>query len=80
MYTGMIEGPGVRTNFDMVHLKRIPHQFNHMEGLLNMFKSKIVSSFIYEDLPIFFINQCVTLEPKIKYQPFSPCSVLHDCI
>ncbi|XP_071844702.1 rab3 GTPase-activating protein catalytic subunit-like isoform X2 [Apostichopus japonicus] len=43
MYTGICEIPRLRTNFDMVHLKRIPHQYNHLEGLLNVFKSKIAS-------------------------------------
>ncbi|XP_071792280.1 rab3 GTPase-activating protein catalytic subunit-like isoform X2 [Asterias amurensis] len=43
MYTGICEAPGIRTTFDMVHLKRIPHQFGHMEGLINIFKSKIAS-------------------------------------
>nr|XP_006816405.1 PREDICTED: rab3 GTPase-activating protein catalytic subunit-like [Saccoglossus kowalevskii] len=41
MYVGQCEGPGMRTSFDMVHLKKIPHQFNHLAGLLGVFKSKI---------------------------------------
>ncbi|XP_041477306.1 rab3 GTPase-activating protein catalytic subunit-like [Lytechinus variegatus] len=43
MYTGVCEAPGVRTTFDIVHLKRIPHQYNHLEGLVNVFKSKLAS-------------------------------------
>ncbi|XP_022111820.1 rab3 GTPase-activating protein catalytic subunit-like [Acanthaster planci] len=43
MYTGICEAPGVRTTFDMVHLKRTPHQYSHMEGLLNIFKSKLAT-------------------------------------
>ncbi|XP_077997168.1 rab3 GTPase-activating protein catalytic subunit-like [Glandiceps talaboti] len=43
MYLGQCEGPGVRTCFDMVHLKKIPYQFNHLAGLLGVFKSKIAS-------------------------------------
>ncbi|XP_072180720.1 rab3 GTPase-activating protein catalytic subunit-like [Diadema setosum] len=41
MYTGVCEAPGVRTSFDIVHLKKIPHQYNHLEGLVNIFKSKL---------------------------------------
>ncbi|XP_019614201.1 PREDICTED: rab3 GTPase-activating protein catalytic subunit-like [Branchiostoma belcheri] len=41
MYVGVCEGGGLRTNYDMVHLKRIPQQYNHLAGLLDVFKSKI---------------------------------------
>ncbi|XP_035661424.1 rab3 GTPase-activating protein catalytic subunit-like isoform X2 [Branchiostoma floridae] len=41
MYQGVCEGGGLRTNYDMVHLKRIPPQYDHLAGLLDVFKSKI---------------------------------------
>ncbi len=44
MYAGECQGPGVRTDFEMVHLRKVPSQYNHLSGLLDIFKSKIVSS------------------------------------
>ncbi|XP_041056975.1 rab3 GTPase-activating protein catalytic subunit isoform X2 [Carcharodon carcharias] len=41
MYVGACEGPGVRTDFEMVHLRKVPNQYNHLSGLLDIFKSKI---------------------------------------
>ncbi|KAG7253213.1 hypothetical protein CRUP_028420, partial [Coryphaenoides rupestris] len=41
MYAGACQGPGVRTDFEMVHLRKVPSQYNHLSGLLNIFKSKI---------------------------------------
>ncbi|XP_036400924.1 rab3 GTPase-activating protein catalytic subunit isoform X1 [Megalops cyprinoides] len=41
MYTGECQGPGVRTDFEMVHLRKVPSQYNHLSGLLDIFKSKI---------------------------------------
>ncbi|XP_078408596.1 rab3 GTPase-activating protein catalytic subunit isoform X8 [Cetorhinus maximus] len=41
MYVGACEGPGVRTDFEMVHLRKVPNQYNHLSGLLDVFKSKI---------------------------------------
>lgn len=43
MYAGECQGPGVRTDFEMVHLRKVPTQYNHLSGLLDIFKSKIVS-------------------------------------
>lgn len=43
MYTGECQGPGVRTDFEMVHLRKVPSQYNRLSGLLDIFKSKIVS-------------------------------------
>ncbi|XP_013395929.1 rab3 GTPase-activating protein catalytic subunit-like [Lingula anatina] len=43
LYYGLCEFPGVRTSFDMVHLKRIPPQYNHLSGLLDVFKGKLAS-------------------------------------
>ncbi|XP_030642604.1 rab3 GTPase-activating protein catalytic subunit isoform X1 [Chanos chanos] len=41
MYAGECQGPGVRTDFEMVHLRKVPSQYNHLSGLLDVFKSKI---------------------------------------
>ncbi|KAG5283235.1 hypothetical protein AALO_G00039870 [Alosa alosa] len=41
MYTGECQGSGVRTDFEMVHLRKVPSQYNHLAGLLDIFKSKI---------------------------------------
>ncbi|MGH0148992.1 UNVERIFIED_CONTAM: hypothetical protein FKN15_021176 [Acipenser sinensis] len=41
MYAGECQGPGVRTDFEMVHLRKVPNQYNHLSGLLDIFKSKI---------------------------------------
>ncbi|XP_043930878.1 rab3 GTPase-activating protein catalytic subunit isoform X2 [Protopterus annectens] len=41
MYVGECQGPGVRTDFEMVHLRKVPNQYNHLSGLLDIFKSKI---------------------------------------
>lgn len=43
MYAGECQGPGVRTDFEMVHLRRVPSQYTRLSGLLDIFKSKIVS-------------------------------------
>lgn len=44
MYVGECQGPGVRTDFEMVHLRKVPSQYTHLSGLLDVFKSKIVSA------------------------------------
>uniref|UniRef100_A0A8B9KJQ6 Rab3 GTPase-activating protein catalytic subunit n=1 Tax=Astyanax mexicanus TaxID=7994 RepID=A0A8B9KJQ6_ASTMX len=41
MYAGECQGPGVRTEFEMVHLRKVPSQYNHLSGLLDIFKAKI---------------------------------------
>ncbi|KAM6071107.1 rab3 GTPase-activating protein catalytic subunit isoform 1-T1 [Chlamydotis macqueenii] len=41
MYVGECQGPGVRTDFEMVHLRKVPNQYTHVSGLLDVFKSKI---------------------------------------
>ncbi|CAL8267074.1 unnamed protein product [Lota lota] len=41
LYAGECQGPGVRTDFEMVHLRKVPSQYNHLSGLLDIFKSKI---------------------------------------
>jgi len=47
MYVGECQGPGVRTDFEMVHLRKVPSQYTHLSGLLDVFKSKIVSASVY---------------------------------
>uniref|UniRef100_A0A673HI06 Rab3 GTPase-activating protein catalytic subunit n=1 Tax=Sinocyclocheilus rhinocerous TaxID=307959 RepID=A0A673HI06_9TELE len=41
MYTGECQGPGVRTDFEMVHLRKAPGQYTHLSGLLDIFKNKM---------------------------------------
>ncbi|XP_041431611.1 rab3 GTPase-activating protein catalytic subunit isoform X1 [Xenopus laevis] len=41
LYVGECRGPGVRTDFEMVHLRKVPNQYTHLSGLLDIFKSKI---------------------------------------
>ncbi|KAK5881745.1 hypothetical protein CesoFtcFv8_022507 [Champsocephalus esox] len=41
VYAGECQGPGVRTDFEMVHLRKVPSQYNHLSGLLDVFKAKI---------------------------------------
>ncbi|KAF2985064.1 hypothetical protein EK904_012663, partial [Melospiza melodia maxima] len=41
MYVGECQGPGVRTDFEMVHLRKVPGQYTHLSGLLDIFKTKI---------------------------------------
>uniref|UniRef100_A0A673ALT1 Rab3 GTPase-activating protein catalytic subunit n=1 Tax=Sphaeramia orbicularis TaxID=375764 RepID=A0A673ALT1_9TELE len=41
MFAGECQGPGVRTDFEMVHLRKVPSQYNHLSGLLDIFKSKM---------------------------------------
>lgn len=44
MFVGVAEGPaGIRVNFDTIHLKQAPSKYMHLAGLMDMFKSKIVS-------------------------------------
>lgn len=42
-FLGVCEGSGIRTSFDMIHLHRTFPQYNHLSGLLSLFKSKLVS-------------------------------------
>uniref|UniRef100_A0AAQ5ZCY2 Rab3 GTPase-activating protein catalytic subunit n=1 Tax=Amphiprion ocellaris TaxID=80972 RepID=A0AAQ5ZCY2_AMPOC len=41
MYAGECQGSGVRTDFEIVQLRKVPSQYNHLSGLLDIFKSKI---------------------------------------
>ncbi|XP_039279363.1 rab3 GTPase-activating protein catalytic subunit [Nilaparvata lugens] len=40
-YLGLCEGRGIRAEFEMVHLKKIPQDCKHLTGLLNVFKSRL---------------------------------------
>lgn len=42
-FLGVYEGDGVRTNFEMVHLRRGPPHCQYLTGLLDLFKTKIMS-------------------------------------
>ncbi|XP_021920083.1 rab3 GTPase-activating protein catalytic subunit isoform X2 [Zootermopsis nevadensis] len=42
-YMGVCEGKGIRSEFEMVHLKRTPPHCRYLTGLLNLFKSKVAS-------------------------------------
>lgn len=42
-YLGIFEDKDLRTNFDTIHLKRIPNHCLHLNGLTNLFKGKIGS-------------------------------------
>jgi Rab3 GTPase-activating protein catalytic subunit len=47
LYVGVSEFSGFRTSFEMVELKSAPHHYTHLAGLLDVFKAKVVSMFIY---------------------------------
>ncbi|XP_047465417.1 rab3 GTPase-activating protein catalytic subunit isoform X2 [Mugil cephalus] len=51
MYSGECQGPGVRTDFEMVQLRKVPSQYNHLSGLLDIFKSKIGCT-MFPSLPV----------------------------
>uniref|UniRef100_A0A0A9XWU8 Rab3 GTPase-activating protein catalytic subunit n=1 Tax=Lygus hesperus TaxID=30085 RepID=A0A0A9XWU8_LYGHE len=42
-YMGICEGGGVRSEFEMVHLKKVPPHCRYLTGLLSVFKSKVGS-------------------------------------
>ncbi|XP_044266890.1 rab3 GTPase-activating protein catalytic subunit [Tribolium madens] len=42
-YLGVYESDSIRTNLEMVHLKTSPRSYQYLSGLLEMFKSKILS-------------------------------------
>ncbi|XP_041356173.1 rab3 GTPase-activating protein catalytic subunit-like [Gigantopelta aegis] len=41
LYCGTCSLPGASVEFEMVHLKKTPTQYNHLAGLLDVFKSKL---------------------------------------
>ncbi|CAG9825552.1 unnamed protein product [Phaedon cochleariae] len=42
-YLGVFENEAIRTNFEMVHLNKGPPQCSYLNGLLDLFKTKIMS-------------------------------------
>lgn len=42
-YLGVYEGSGIRTNFEMIHLRKGPQHCQYLTGLLELFKTKITS-------------------------------------
>lgn len=42
-FLGIYEGEGLRTSFEMVHLKRGPQHCQYLTGLIDLFKTKIMS-------------------------------------
>uniref|UniRef100_A0A1B6DTG6 Rab3 GTPase-activating protein catalytic subunit n=1 Tax=Clastoptera arizonana TaxID=38151 RepID=A0A1B6DTG6_9HEMI len=40
-FLGLCEGQGVRAEFEMIHLRKVPSNCKHLTGLLNVFKSQI---------------------------------------
>ncbi|XP_014259581.1 rab3 GTPase-activating protein catalytic subunit [Cimex lectularius] len=51
-YLGICEGKGIRGEFEMVHLERIPLQCRYLTGLLGIFKSKIGGTFLGEPVNV----------------------------
>ncbi|KRT84176.1 hypothetical protein AMK59_316 [Oryctes borbonicus] len=43
LYLGVYEGNGIRTNYDMIHLAKCPQHCRYLSGLLDLFKTKIMS-------------------------------------
>ncbi|ESP04825.1 hypothetical protein LOTGIDRAFT_211630 [Lottia gigantea] len=41
LYSGTAIVPGASVEFEMIHLKKTPPQYNHLAGLLDVFKSKL---------------------------------------
>ncbi|KAG7311267.1 hypothetical protein JYU34_002298 [Plutella xylostella] len=56
-FLGIYEDSEFKTSFDTIHLKRIPNQCSHLNGLANLFKGKIASP--------------VSLEPVLMSAKFS---------
>ena len=44
MFVGICEGSTLKTHFQIVHFHYIPSQYGHLSGLLELFKSKLVSN------------------------------------
>lgn len=54
-YLGVYENEGVRTNFDIVHLRRGPQHCQYLSGLLDLFRTKIMS-------PVSLDPVCISLQ------------------
>ncbi|KAK9510621.1 hypothetical protein O3M35_005363 [Rhynocoris fuscipes] len=51
-YMGVCESNGVRSEFEMVHLKKVPPQCRYLTGLLSVFKSKIGPGLLVEPVRV----------------------------
>lgn len=51
-YLGVYEGEGVRTNFEMIHLRRSPSNCHYLTGLLDLFKGKLMSPYNLEGIMV----------------------------
>lgn len=51
-YQGVYETNGIRTNFEMVHLRRGPQHCKYLTGLLDLFKTKIASALPLEPVTV----------------------------
>ncbi|KAJ8320495.1 hypothetical protein KUTeg_002082 [Tegillarca granosa] len=43
MYSGISVIPGINVEFDVIHLNKPPSQYNHLAGLLDVFKAKMAT-------------------------------------
>lgn len=46
LYTGIALVPGASVEFEMLHLRKIPSQYTHLAGLLDVFKAKLGCTYI----------------------------------
>lgn len=51
-FVGICEGRGVRAEYEMVHLSRVPSHCKHLTGLLNVFKSKLAVASLVEPVTV----------------------------
>ncbi|XP_073988534.1 RAB3 GTPase activating protein subunit 1 isoform X3 [Rhodnius prolixus] len=51
-YMGVCEGNGIRSEFEMVHLREVPPQCRYLTGLLSVFKSKIGQGLLVEPVRV----------------------------
>lgn len=56
LYFGTCIGGGFRTSYEMVQLKYTPHECSHVQGMIDTFKSKLVSTLFRNVFCIFFDN------------------------
>ena len=68
MFIGICEGSGLRTHFNICHLQYVPHQYRHLAGLLDIFKSKLVCflrAFFSENCLSFFQGSNISIDTVI---------------
>lgn len=51
-YLGVHEDNGIRTSFEMVHLKRGPQHCQYLSGLVDLFKTKIMSPITFDPIVV----------------------------